>query len=62
MQALLTICGFLGGALLTSLWYTFGMSRDIVKFKTEFEDHLKNHPVCAMHNQVQTDIKALEKN
>jgi hypothetical protein len=60
-SALIAISGFLAGALLTSLWYSFGMGRDIIKVTTELHDHIKDHPVCSQHSRLQDDIRALEK-
>jgi hypothetical protein len=60
-NALIALCGFLGGSLLTSLWYSFGMARDIIRVTTRSDDHIKNHPVCEFHPQMLTDIKEREQ-
>jgi hypothetical protein len=62
MEALYTISGFLGGALLTSLWYSFGLARQGDRTATQLADHLKSPPVCPLHQQLQSDLREAERN
>ena len=59
-QFLLAFSGFLAGALITSLWYTFGLTVRVARIETKLEAHLTTPaPICPLHTGVDAELAVL---
>lgn len=61
MEILIGVASFLGGALLTSLWYTFALYGSLKDTIARLDAHLRAPaPSCPLHESVHTDLARIK--